>query len=542
MNCHVVGLATQGLLNYLKKEYNIKEEDIKEIKDDTKEIKNKIKNIINKNQKLRICISYDTRNYSREFALQAARVLLANGAEVLVYARHRPTPMLSFAVREYKAHAGIMITASHNPSEDNGYKAYNATGGQITDAASKAVEAEIGLLDVFEVYERCKNTSLESIRWLGAETDRLYYDRISEWLPRREDAKLHGGALRMIYTPLHGAGYVPVTDMLERLGYTSYTVVEEQREPDGDFPTVQKPNPEEKAVFEKALALAETACPDILFATDPDADRIGVLARDSAGSCLPLTGNQLGALLCAYLIEARGEGLLGGMPANPAVVTTIVTGTLAENICRANGVAVELVLTGFKYIGEKMDQWLATGERSFLFGFEESYGYLTGDVCRDKDAVISAALVAEMALHYKRRGMNLHEALQALYETYGAVSDALINLEARGAEGQAFILALMEDLRANAAGALPGETVVAVEDFRTGVRTDLAGNVRSAIHLPSSNVLKLFLADGSWVALRPSGTEPKIKLYLCCPGKTIAEADRRCAELRKKAETLLGIL
>lgn len=515
MNHYVVGRATQGLANYLRKAYV--------------------------GEALRACIAYDTRRCSREFARRAAEQLQANGMTVYLFEEARPTPMLSFAVRELKAHTGIVITASHNPKEYNGYKAYNATGGQLTDEAAGAVLREINALDIFDPLPQGEG----EIVLLGQDFDERYYQAIEPCLLRRELSRQRGGELKLLYTPLHGTGRVPVTQMLKRLGYTSCEMVPSQEYQDeaGSFPTVAKPNPEEKSVFGPAIALAKVQKPDMIFATDPDADRIGVLVQNKAGDYEVLTGNQTGALLCDYVIKTHKE--LGRLPKNPAVVTTIVTGTLAERICRAHGVHVDLVLTGFKYIGERMDQWQESGEYSFLFGFEESFGYLAGEACRDKDAVVASALVAEMALYYKLQGMTLYEALAALYAKHGPVGDLLYNHEAAGAAGAAQIGEWMTRIRKDYAVCMPGEEIVAMEDFAALQRKDLKTGTTSPIRLPASNVVKLTLADGSWLVLRPSGTEPKIKLYVCTdrafgPGSSLAEADERCQEILAKAKAMLS--
>jgi len=507
MNHYVVGRATQGLANYLRKEYPGQ-------------------------APLRACIAYDTRRCSKEFAEHAAKVLSANGIHVYLFKEARPTPMLSFAVRHFAAHTGIVVTASHNPRQYNGYKAYNATGGQLTDEAAGAVLDEINALDVFEVEEaRGKGQEAGEITLLDETFDEIYYRAIEPYLPRRAMSQRHGGELKLLYSPLHGTGLVPVTQMLDRLGYTDYTVVPSQKHQDKahSFPTVKKPNPEEREVFGPALEMAKDLRPDVIFATDPDADRIGVLALDGAGEYAALTGTQIGALLTDYMIQSYLEEQ-GCLPPNPAIVTTIVTGTLAGRICAGSGVYTQLVLTGFKYIGEKMDEWKASGERSFLFGFEESYGYLAGDACRDKDAVLTSALAAEMALYYKRKGITLRGALDALYEKYGAVSEDVLNVEAAGAAGAAQIAAWMAGLRKNYTAFLEGETVAAMEDYLTGING-----------LPPSDVLKLYLDDGSWLVVRPSGTEPKIKLYVCtdrafAPGTPLEESARRCARLIGKAK------
>jgi len=361
--------------------------------------------------------------------------------------------------------------------------------------------------------------------------DEIDYAAAENFLQKPAD----GDALKLLYTPLHGTGLVPVTGLLERLGYSNVDVVPSQKYQDKGctFPTVAKPNPEDRCVFEPAMEIAKTSRPDVIFATDPDADRIGVLVQNG-DEYEVLTGNQTGALLVDYLIARAG------LSANPGMVSTIVTGTLAERICRANNVAMELVLTGFKYIGEVMDEWEVNGKHDFLFGFEESYGYLLGDHCRDKDGVISAALVAEMALFYKRKGQSLYTALQELYAKYGPVADLLYNHEAKGAAGAAQIGAWMLHIRKHFATCLPSETVVAMEDYQAQQTRDLRTGETVAIALPKSNVMKLHLADGSWLVLRPSGTEPKIKLYICTndafkPGDSLAAAQQRADEILAKA-------
>ena len=513
MNHYTVGRATQGLANYMKKQYP--EEGTA--------------------KRLKACIAYDTRRCSREFAQHAAEVLQGNGFHVYLFEEPRPTPMLSFAIRHFKAHTGVVITASHNPREYNGYKAYNATGGQLTDEAAGAVLREISALDYFEA-SGVRGQGSGEITLLDEGFDETYYRAIEKFLVKTED----GAALRLLYTPLHGTGLIPVTDMLARMGYTDVSVVPSQQfqDAEGSFPAVDKPNPEEKAVFGPAIEIARKTRPDVIFATDPDADRLGVLVQNG-DDYVVLSGNQTGALLCDYVIQ-RGK-----LPAKPGMISTIVTGTLAERVARANGVEMALVLTGFKYIGEVIDQWAQSGEHEFLFGFEESFGFLLGDHCRDKDAVVSAVLVAEMALYYKQQGLTLYDALMALYEKYGAVADLLYNHEAKGAAGAAQIAAWMSAIRRNYATSLPGEEIVAMEDYNCGLRRDLRRGETTRIALPKSDVVKLFLADGSWLVLRPSGTEPKIKLYVCTdkafgPGASLAEAEARGQEILGKAMGMFG--
>ena len=503
MNHYVVGRATRGLAAYIKKTYP--------------------------GENLKACVAYDTRYCSKEFAQHCARVLSACGVKVYLFANARPTPMLSFAVRHFGAHTGVVLTASHNEKEYNGYKAYNATGGQLTDQAAEDV---LELIDGLDYFDPLPETDAPGeIVALDEAFDEIYYAETEQYLLRREISRQHGGELNLLYTPLHGAGLTPVTGLLARLGYKTLAVepTQEFQDEHGSFPSVKKPNPEDPAVFAPALKTAEALRPDVIFATDPDTDRIGVLARNKAGEYVAFTGTQMGALLCDYVIKSYKDKV--GLPPNPAIVTTVVTGTLAQRVCEhpGNNVHVELVLTGFKYIGERMDEWKASRQRSFLFGFEESYGYLTGDACRDKDAILASALVAEMALYYKRAGSNLCEALQVLYDTYGPVSEDVLNVEAKGAAGAAQISAWMMNIRKNYASLLEGETIVKVEDYAAGVGG-----------LPPSNVVKLYLADGSWLVVRPSGTEPKIKLYVCTdkafgPGAPLEASAERCAEIKAKA-------
>ena len=505
MNHFTVGRATQGLANFIMKQHP-EEANAKQLK---------------------AVIAYDTRYCSQEFAQHAAQILQGNGFAVYLFAQPRPTPMLSFAVRHFGAHTGIVITASHNPREYNGFKAYNSTGGQLTDAAAGEVLREMNALDYFSPMPLGQGKLNE----LSEEFDEIYYAAVEKFLQKPAD----GDSLKMLYSPLHGTGLLPVTGLLKRLGYGEIDVVPSQAYQDEGctFPTVAMPNPEEKCVFEPAMEIAKTSRPDVIFATDPDADRIGVLVQNGDDYEV-LSGNQTGALLVDYVIQR------GGLPANPGVVSTVVTGTLAERVCRANGVPVQLVLTGFKYIGEVMDEWTTNRAHDFIFGFEESYGYLLGDHCRDKDGVISAALVAEMALFHKRQGKSLYTALQALYAKYGPVADLLYTHQAKGAAGAAQIGAWMQHIRKHFATCLPGETVVAMEDYQTQQTRDLRTGETAAITLPKSNVVKLHLADGSWLVLRPSGTEPKIKLYICTndafkPGDDIAAAESRADEILAKA-------
>jgi phosphoglucomutase len=428
-----------------------------------------------------ICIAYDTRNNSREFAEFAAETLSANNIKVFMFTSTRPTPMLSFAVRNKSAFGGICITASHNPREYNGYKVYGADGGQITDEAAKRISAHI---NKYTASAEIPRAPLDAVISLD-DADEAYYSKVKALVTRDIS---RASELGILYTPLHGSGNIPVRHILTELGFTSLSVVAEQELPDGDFPTVPYPNPEEPETFALALEQAEARGEevDIILATDPDCDRIGVQARDKSGGFKPLTGNQIGALLCEYLVTTDK------LPPNPAVIKTIVTTELARAICEANNVTLAETLTGFKYIGEKIGEWELDKKHSFLLGFEESYGYLAGDFVRDKDAVIAAVLIAEMALYYKLRGMTLHCALAEVFTKYGFAFERLISI---ALDDMDKISAIMQKFRAFKHGT--------VEDYAAGLRG-----------LPKSDVVKILFDDKSWLAVRPSGTEPKIKFYL----------------------------
>jgi phosphoglucomutase len=506
MNVCTVARATQGLADYLRE-----------------------------NGGDSVCIAYDTRNMSRAFAHTAAETLCGNGIRVFLFGDVRPTPMLSFAVRQKRAAAGIVITASHNPKEYNGYKVYGSDGGQITDGAAEAILARI---DAHEAPGFVNSLPLEEARVAGilcdlGDVDEIYFEKVKSLILRPALLREKARDLKILYTPLHGSGNMPVRRVLRELGFVDVETVQEQELPDGDFPTAPYPNPENPEVFDLAIKRAKETAPDLIFATDPDCDRIGVLARDAAGGFFVLNGNQTGALLCDYILSTRAE--LGILPENAAVVKTIVTTELVRAVCERYGVALIDTLTGFKYIGEKIGEWERTGEHTFVFGFEESYGYLAGDFVRDKDAVIAAALIAEMTLYHKSRGFSLAEALDELHARYGFTDENLLSVIMEGETGQGRANAIMAALRAGGAGAFPGEDVVAVEDYKSSVRRDARTGAEEAIALPKSNVLKFLFADKSWLALRPSGTEPKIKTYIGAVGASKREASARRIALERLA-------
>ena len=507
MNVYTVGRASQGLADYLRG-----------ICGDPS-----------------VCIAYDTRHMSKEFASKAAEVFCSNGIRVLMFESVRPTPMLSFAVRLHKANAGIVITASHNPKEYNGYKVYGPDGGQLTDEAAAAVFARIEQADIFVNSPPPVNPDLLSC--MGEETDSQYYEKVKSLIIRDKLVAAKAGELKILYSPLHGTGNIPVRRVLDELGFSHLSVVEEQERPDSDFPTVPYPNPEEPAAFALAIEKARTETPDLVFATDPDCDRIGILAREKDGGFSVLSGNQVGALLCDYILSSKRE--TGISPPNAAVVKTIVTSDLIRVICDFYGAALADTLTGFKYIGEKAGEWEQSGEYIFQFGLEESCGYLSGNFVRDKDAVIAAALAAEMTLYYKEQGLSLSDALQRLYERFGHTKEKLLSYTMPGQDGAARIDTIMENLRTNYKDIFADGDVAVFEDYRCQTRAISEKGTIEKITLPQSNVLKFIFSDKSWLVLRPSGTEPKIKLYLMATGPGGAEVDARLARLVEIADTIM---
>ncbi|MGL4343955.1 MAG: phospho-sugar mutase [Cellulosilyticaceae bacterium] len=513
MNIYTVGKATQGLATYLIK-----------VKENPS-----------------IAIAYDSRNMSKEFADAAAGVLAANGVKVYLYEALRPTPMLSFAVRHLGADAGIVITASHNPKEYNGYKVYGNDGGQLTDEAANETLDYINAIDIFG---DVKTMSLEEaqtsglLQYIGQEVDEAYYSRVEELVIRKNLVKEKADSISIIYTPIHGSGNIPVRTMLDRLGFSNVTIVKEQELPNGNFPTAPYPNPEDKKVFELAIGMAKEISPDLIFGTDPDCDRIGVVVKEGEDSFKVLTGNQVGILLTDYVLNARQEE--GTLTEKDTVIKTIVTSDMTKAVCESYNAQQMDVLTGFKYIGEKIKEFLASGSNNFVLGFEESYGYLSGDFVRDKDAVIASVLIAEMALYYKTKGKNLYEALEDLFIKHGYYKEDLISVTMEGKDGQEKIQSIIGTLRANAPTEVGSLKVVAVEDYKLSVRTNLVEGTKETINLPSSNVLKFILEDKSWFVVRPSGTEPKMKIYLSVIGQTNEEALNKTAALKEQVLAVIN--
>lgn len=476
-----------------------------------------------------VAVAYDCRNHSREFAIESAKVLAASGIRSFVFDSLRPTPELSFAVRELHCIAGINVTASHNPKEYNGYKVYWEDGAQLPPDRADVVLKEIRENDIFrDVFvmplEEAESKGL--IRYIGAEMDEKFIQKVLEQSVCGDAVKKAADEFKIIYTPFHGTGYRLVPEVLKRLGFRNIVPVEEQMTPDGNFPTVKSPNPEDKEGFAIAIELAKRNGIDLIIGTDPDADRVGVIVRNAAGEYLSLTGNQVGVLLTDYVISARREK--GTLARDAAVISTIVSTRMTSEICRKNGVSIYEVLTGFKFIGEKIKEFEESGKHTFLFAFEESYGYLSGTYARDKDAVVGSMLIAEMAAWYRAKGMTLYDALEGLYQKYGYFAEKTVSIKMEGMDALEKMKKMMADLRSKTPEEIAGIHVAAVRDYQSGERIETASLQRSPTGLPKSNVLYYEMEDGSSVIVRPSGTEPKVKLYLLVKAKD-----------KKGAETLL---
>lgn len=456
-----------------------------------------------------VVIAYDTRHFSKEFAVETARVLGAFGVKSYVFSEPRPTPELSFALRHLGAFAGVVITASHNPKQYNGFKAYGEDGGQLTPTGVASILTHMQELEhLFSVpaadFDVLLATGVTS--WILQEIDAVFQEKL---LGLRE-RDITNSSLKIVYTPLHGAGLVPVVDGLRAFGFTNVHIVSEQAVQDGAFPTVPYPNPEEAASFELAIEKGKEVGAQLLLATDPDADRLGVAVWDGADYRL-LTGNQLGALLLHYVLQAKQEK--GALPDNGVMVKTIVTSELGAKVASSFGVPTVNTLTGFKYIAEKIADYEVSGEHTFLFGYEESYGYLIQSFVRDKDAVQVALVTAEMAAYYVEQGKSLLDALEGLYKQHGYYFEALVSKAFAGMEGQLQMQQLLEDFRTNPPLEIAGVRVAVMEDYFTQQALDIRTGNKTAIALPQENVLKFILEDGAWVAVRPSGTEPKCKFY-----------------------------
>ena len=515
MNVYVVGQATQGLANQL------------------------IKTNPGRND-LKVTIAYDSRHKSDEFAKTAACVLAANGIKALIFSELKPVPELSFSVRYKKADAGIAVTASHNPAKYNGYKVYGNDGAQLGPELASIVLDEIEKTDIFNGVKKCDfDDAVKSgmIEIMGDEVEEVYLDRVQEQCINPELIKEKGESLKFVYTPFHGTGNKPVRKILDRVGFKNVLVVKEQELPDGDFPTVKSPNPENKEGFKIAIELAKKNSADLIIGTDPDADRVGILVKDKTGEYINLTGNQTGVLLCEYILSMRKE--LGTLPKDGFVVKTIVTTNIIKKICDSYGIEMKEVLTGFKFIGEKIKEAEESGKGTYVFGFEESYGYLAGTYARDKDAVVASMLIAEMALYYQEKGLSLYDQLLNIYKKYGYYKEEVVSVTMEGIEGLDKIKSIMDNIRKNPPTIFGGKNVLAVRDYKTSVRTDVKTGETEKITLPESNVIYLELEDGNNFIIRPSGTEPKIKLYCLLCGKDAAETEALALKVREDINKII---
>jgi phosphoglucomutase len=481
-----------------------------------------------------VVVAYDSRHKSPEFAMEVAATLGAHGITTYVFESLRPTPVLSFAVRHLHTASGIVLTASHNPPEYNGYKVYGEDGGQLPPKEAdelisyvNAVENEL-TVEVADV-EQLKADGLLHI--IGQEVDDAYAAELNNVIINKEMVKEVGKDLKIVFTPLHGTSNISVRRGLEEVGFTDVTVVKEQELPDPNFSTVKSPNPEEHAAFEYAIRDGEKVGADVLIATDPDADRLGVAVRNHDGEFQVLTGNQTGALMLDYLLSQKKEN--GTLPENGVVLKTIVTSEIGRTIAKAYGLDTVDTLTGFKFIGEKIKQYEESGQYEFQFGYEESYGYLIRPFCRDKDAVQSVLFACEVAAYYKSQGKTLYDGLLEVFAKHGFFREDLVSLTLKGKDGAEQIQKMMATFRGNPPKEVAGLTVVAVEDYKESIVTSLQDGHKEEIHLPKSNVLKYQLEDGSWFCLRPSGTEPKIKFYFGVKDNSLQNSEQKLLTIKE---------
>ena len=489
MNKYVVGAATQGIAEYI----------IGEGKDCMEK---------------GVVIAHDSRNNSREFAEHTANVLCANGIKTYLFESLRPTPMLSFAVRHLDCFAGVVITASHNPKEYNGYKAYFSDGGQLPPDAAEKVLRFIEKVDIFNVPETSDNTPVI----IGKEVDEAYYECV---LAQRKNKELDKKNFKLVYTPIHGSGNIPVREILKRSGFEDVLLVEDQIEPDGNFPTVKSPNPENKECFTKAIEIAKENGCDLIIGTDPDSDRVGIVVRASNGEYITMTGNQVGILLADYLLSGDN------VPENGAIISTIVSTRLIKRICAEKNIKYFDVLTGFKFIGEKIYEFETNNTYSFVLGFEESYGYLVGTYARDKDAVVGSMLIAEMAVYYAEQGKTLYDKLMEIYEKYGYYKEGVHSVELKGIDGAERIKSIMKGLR----------TINAADYGIVNVTDYLNDNTG----LPKSDVLLFEMESGESFIVRPSGTEPKIKLYINTVASSMSETEEKESKIKELALKMCGL-
>lgn len=503
MNKYTVGRATQGLANFILKEGT---------------------------QEKGVAISYDSRHMSKEFSEEAALCLNANGIKTYIFDELRPVPELSFTVRQLKCTAGIMITASHNPPEYNGYKVYWDDGAQIIPPKDKQIIDEVNKTEFSQIKKMNKEDAIKAGLYIeiGKEIDDKFVNTLKSLVLNPEVIKKVQDDIKIVYTPLHGAGNVPVQRVLKELGFTHVFVVPEQEKPDGDFPTVSYPNPEDKNAFKLALELAKRVNADVVLATDPDSDRLGVYSKDDNGEYIAYTGNMSALLIAEYELSQKKEK--GMLPDNGAFITTIVSSDMAKAIAKAYGLKVFETLTGFKWIGEKIRQFEEQHTYSYQFGFEESYGCLISPHARDKDGISAVMALCEATAYYKSKGITLWQQMLNIYKKYGFYKEGQISIVLKGADGAEQIKAKMEKMRANPPKSLAGHKVIEARDYKE--HTIVKENwERSETDLPTSNVLYYDLTDNAWCCVRPSGTEPKIKFYMGVRGESMEDADKRLEEL-----------
>ena len=513
MNKYTVGKATQGLANYILEQGT---------------------------ESKGVAISYDSRKMSKEFSMQTALILCANGIKTYLFESLRPVPELSFAVRELSCTAGIMITASHNPPKYNGYKVYWEDGAQIVPPVDKDIITEVNnITDYGEIkkisQEEAENKKLYNL--IGKEIDEKYMDTLQKLVLNPDIIKKQKD-LKIVYTPLHGTGNIPVRTILKRLGFENVYIVKEQELPDGDFPTVDYPNPEDPKAFNLALELAKEKDADIVLATDPDADRLGVYAKDSkTGEYKSFTGNMSGLLIAEYELSQKQERNL--IPANGVLIKTIVSSNLADSIAKNYNIELKEVLTGFKYIGEQIKIFEQTNSNTYLFGFEESYGCLIGTHARDKDGIAAVMALCEAAAYYKEKGLTLWDQMINIYEKYGYYKEDLLSLTLEGASGARKIKEMMDNLRNNVPSKIGEYKVEKFRDYKTAKIIDMETKEKVETGLPVSNVLYFDLENDSWVCVRPSGTEPKIKFYVGVKGNNMSDAENKVKKLKEDLKELI---
>lgn len=505
MNKYTVGKATQGLANFIIKE---------------------------KGQERGVAIAYDSRNYSKEFSQIAALILNANGIKTYVFESLRPVPELSFAVRYLKCISGIMITASHNPAKYNGYKVYGEDGAQVTSPKDKQIMDEVNNIKDYaqiKTIEKEEAIKKELFKQIGEKIDEAYINEIKKQSLNPEIIKKQEN-LSIVYTPLHGTGNIPVQKILNEIGFKNINIVKEQQEPDGNFPTVEYPNPEDKKAFKLALELAQKVDAQIVLATDPDADRLGVYVKDTkTNTYIPFTGNMSALIILEYILSQRKEK--NTIPENGVVIKSIVSSTMAKPITQKYNVKLEEVLTGFKYIGEKIKEYEINKKYEYIFGYEESYGCLVGTHARDKDAIVAVMLLCEAAAYYKEKNMTLWDQMINMYNEYGYYKEEIKQVTLEGIDGAEKIKEIMDNFRKNPPKNFGSFKVEKIRDYNNSIILEAGINKTEKINMPKSNVLYYELSNDSWIAVRPSGTEPKIKYYIGVKGKSIEEANEMLEEL-----------